>query len=65
MKQKSHSGAKKRVKFNGKGKMFLKKASRKHLLINKSKSQKKKFQKTGKPVNDSNVKAIKKLLPHN
>ena len=63
MKQKTHSGAKKRVKINAKGKMFLKKASRNHLLINKAKRQKKLNQKTGKPVNPSNIKSIKKLLP--
>lgn len=65
MKLKSHSGAKKRVKFNSNGKMFFKKAGKRHLLINKSKRQKKTNMKTGKPVNPSFVSMIKKLLPYN
>jgi len=65
MKQKTHSGAKKRVKINKKGKVFLKKACRSHLLINKSKRQKKSNQKTGKPASPADVKNIKKLLPYN
>jgi large subunit ribosomal protein L35 len=65
MKKKSHSGAKKRVKFNKNGKMFFKKAGRKHLLINKSKRQKKLNQKTGMPVPAQFVKSIRKMLPYN
>ena len=65
MKLKTHSGAKKRVKTNSKGRMFTRKAGRRHLLINKSKRQKKLNQKTGKPMSAANIKATRKLLPNN
>lgn len=41
MKQKTHSGAKKRVKVTGSGKMMFQKANKNHLLSSKSKRQKK------------------------
>ncbi len=40
MKAKTHSGAKKRLKITGTGKKRFKKASKRHLLVNKSKRQK-------------------------
>jgi large subunit ribosomal protein L35 len=40
MKQKSHSGTKKRVKLTGSGKIRMEKGSKRHLLVNKSKRQK-------------------------
>jgi len=40
-KQKSHSGAKKRVKRTGSGKISMKRNSRNHLLQQKNKRQKK------------------------
>lgn len=40
MKQKTHSGAKKRVKRTGSGKIRMEKGSKRHLLVNKSKRQK-------------------------
>jgi len=40
-KQKSHSGAKKRVRKTGSGKIAMKRNSRSHLLQQKSKRQKK------------------------
>jgi len=40
-KQKSHSGAKKRVRRTGSGKIVFKRNSRNHLLLQKSKRQKK------------------------
>jgi large subunit ribosomal protein L35 len=39
-KQKSHSGAKKRVRKTGSGKLVIKRNSRNHLLLQKSKRQK-------------------------
>jgi large subunit ribosomal protein L35 len=39
-KQKSHSGAKKRVRRTGSGKLVMKRNSRSHLLMQKSKRQK-------------------------
>lgn len=41
MKQKTHSGLKKRVKVTGSGKMMFRKAATNHLLSSKSKRQKK------------------------
>ena len=41
MKQKTHSGTKKRVKVTGRGKLMLQKAAKNHLLSSKSKRQKK------------------------
>lgn len=41
MKQKTHSGLKKRAKVTGSGKIFFQKAAKNHLLSSKSKRQKK------------------------
>lgn len=41
MKQKTHSGLKKRTKITGSGKVMLNKACKNHLLSSKSKRQKK------------------------
>lgn len=41
VKQKSHSGAKKRVRKTGSGKFTMEKAAKRHLLANKSHTQKK------------------------
>lgn len=63
MKQKTHSGAKKRVRKTGSGKLQMEKAARRHLLLQKSKRQKA----AGKNPHDlsqTEVKRIKKLLPH-
>lgn len=60
MKKKSHSGAKKRVIIKKK-KIFLRKAGKSHLLINKSKRQKRSFN-TGLPLHPSYEKKIKRLL---
>lgn len=64
MKQKTHSGAKKRFKITGgkkNPKLIGRKASTRHLLINKSKRQKKM---TGKAfgMEKGDTKNIKKLL---
>jgi len=41
MKQKTHSGLKKRVKITGSGKIMFQKSCKNHLLSSKSKKQKK------------------------
>jgi len=61
MKQKSHSGAKKRVKITGSGKLIVQKSCKNHLLVNKSKGQKKLYKK-GKPVESTVVKALRKMI---
>jgi len=43
MKQKTHSGVKKRVKITGSGKIQFQKSCKNHLLSSKSKRQKKSF----------------------
>lgn len=61
MKQKSHSGAKKRVRKTGKGTFMTQKSCKNHLLVNKSKRQKKLFSK-GKPADTTKKKIIAKML---
>jgi len=63
MKLKSHSATKKRVKYTGSGKIRLQKSCRNHLLINKSKKQKKAFP-GGKPTSPGNIAQIANLLPY-
>lgn len=60
MKQKTHSGAKKRMKKTGTGKIRMAKSCKRHLLANKSKRQKKLG---GKKlcISKSNVKKMEKL----
>jgi ribosomal protein L35 len=62
MKQKSHSGLKKRVKVRNSGTASVQKSCKNHLLSNKSKGQKK-LHNAGMPLEKTRVKAIKKLLP--
>ena len=60
MKQKTHSGAKKRMKRTGSGKIRMEKSCKRHLLAQKSKRQKKKAgSKT--VVSKSNVEKLAKL----
>lgn len=61
MKQKSHSGAKKRVRKTGSGKFRAQKSAKNHLLVNKSKRQKK-TDKKGKIVEAPQQKILKKLI---
>ena len=61
MKKKSHSGAKKRVKKTGTGKLLVQKSCKNHLLVNKSKRQKK-LNAKGKPVESTVLRALKKKL---
>lgn len=63
MKQKSHSGMKKRIKKTGTGKLMAAKANKRHLLANKSKRQKK-ANLGGKQISAANLKFVKKLLPN-
>ena len=63
MKIRSHSATKKRVKFTGGNKIRLQKSCKNHLLINKSKRQKKAYP-GGKPTSPGNEANILKLLPH-
>jgi large subunit ribosomal protein L35 len=61
-KSKSHSGAKKRVKKTGSGKIAVKRGRRNHLLQQKSKRQKR-LNRT-LIASDSDKKALQSLLPH-
>lgn len=63
MKLKTHKGLRKRVKITGRGKIMLRKSSKQHLLINKSKRQKA-LQNRGKLVHPSDDKKIRQLLPY-
>ncbi len=63
MKLKTHSGTKKRVKVNGKKRIFFKKPGKNHLLTNKSRRQKELY-KSGMPVHDADRKNIENLLPY-
>lgn len=63
MKLKSHSATKKRVKITGSGKIRFQKSAKQHLLINKSKRQKKKNP-GGQGTTLGNERNIRKLLPY-
>lgn len=64
MKQKNHSGLKKRIKVKKSGCVSIKKPCKNHLLSNKSKRQKKSFL-SGMPVDKSRMKALRRLMPGN
>lgn len=61
-KQKSHSGAKKRVRKTGSGKFAMKRNSRNHLLQQKNKKSKRQNRTLVIDKRDQN--ALKALLPH-
>ncbi len=61
-KLKSHSGAKKRIRKTGSGRLAFKRNSRNHLLLQKSKRQKR-LNRT-RLVNPSDERALQMLLPH-
>jgi len=61
-KLKSHSGAKKRVRKTGSGKLAMKRHSRNHLLQQKSKRQKRMDRTL--MLHPTNVPTIKSLLPN-
>ena len=60
-KQKNHSGAKKRFKVTGAGKLLRRRAMKSHYLSNKSAKRKRKFR-TDQPLHKSNERAVKRLL---
>lgn len=62
MKQKNHSGLKKRVKVRKSGTVTVDKSCKNHLLSNKSKRQKKSYS-GGMPVPKGKFKALRRLLP--
>ncbi len=59
---KSHSGAKKRVRLTGSGKMAMKRNSRSHLLQQKSKRAKR--QNRTLVLHPTNIPHIKPMLPY-
>lgn len=63
MKQKTHSGLKKRVKVRKSGTASFRKSSKNHLMTNKSKRQKKSFP-NGMPIDSTMLKRVKQLLPN-
>ena len=60
-KQKTHSGAKKRFKVTGGGKLLRRRAMKSHLLEKKSSKRKRSFRQD-KPVAPSDVKNVRKML---
>ena len=60
-KTKTQSAAKKRFKVTGTGRLMRRRAMRSHLLEKKSAKRKRGFRKLV-PVDESNVKSVKKLL---
>jgi large subunit ribosomal protein L35 len=62
-KMKSNSGAKKRFKVTGSGKIKRKKAYKRHILTKKSSKRKRKLGKDAL-VHESDEKAIKQMIPY-
>jgi large subunit ribosomal protein L35 len=62
-KMKSNSGAKKRFKFTGSGKIKRKKAYKRHILTKKSPKRKNNLGKDAL-VHDADVSSVKDLLPY-
>lgn len=62
MKQKTHSGLKKRVKVRKSGTVMVQKSCKRHLLANKSKKQKK-LNKSGMPISAGRRRSIRRLMP--
>ncbi len=62
-KQKTHSGAKKRFKVTGSGKLLREKAGKRHLLEHKSSTVTRRLTGTTE-VSKADAKAVKKLLGH-
>lgn len=61
-KLKSHSGAKKRLFRTGSGKLAFHKNSRNHLLLQKTRRQKR--QKRNKLLHETNERALQHLVPY-
>ncbi len=62
MKQKTHSGLKKRIKVRKSGTIAVQKSCKNHLLSNKSKKMKKSHL-SGMPVNKSRMQSLRRLMP--
>lgn len=62
-KMKTNRGAAKRFKVTGSGKLVRRKAKSSHILTKKSTKIKRKMRKSG-IIDDSNVKAIKRIMPY-
>ena len=62
-KMKSNSGAKKRFKVTGTGKVVRSKANKSHILTSKTTKRKRNLRKST-IVNSANMENIKRLLPH-
>ncbi len=60
-KNKTHSGAKKRFRVTGTGKLMREQAGKRHLLEHKSQRRKLKLS-TDQPVSDADTKQVKRLL---
>ena len=60
-KQKTHSGAKKKFKVTGTGKLLRRSANQSHNLEHKSPKQKRKFR-IDLPVDSANTKTVERLL---
>ena len=60
-KQKTHSGAKKRFKVTGAGKLLRRRAMKSHYLSKKSQKRKRKFR-TDQPLHEANDRAVRRLL---
>ncbi len=65
MKSKTHSGAKKRFKVTANGKIKFAKAAHRHLLVNKSKRQKRSFRKGVVQEHTGEIHRIKGMLRMN
>lgn len=63
MKLKSHSGLKKRIKISARRKFIFKKPGKNHLLMNKSKRQKR-LSPQGVEVFSGDMGALQRLLPY-
>ncbi len=64
MKLKSHSGASKRFKRTGTGKIVRRKSGRRHILTSKKRDRKRRL-KTTAVVDPTNRHAIERLMPYN
>ena len=60
-KQKTHSGAKKRFKLSGAGRLLRRHAMKSHLLERKSSKRKRRFAKDD-PITPGDLRAVKKQL---
>ena len=63
-KMKTHSGAKKRFRVTGTGKIMHQTQGRRHLLIGMSSTRRRRFLKDGELGSAKQSKAIKALLPY-